>query len=256
MLPKYFAASVRLPTDWMDVAELAWTFQGTDQRYASSQPALRAPGRGDLLRVSLRLHGFPLLSARITAASARTGLPCDVGSPGHLQLPASLRRVMAARFADFDSFQLAKYNKAKPSSETKAQRKAAQAAKVKARVESKTKPRRGRGGGGRGGSSGRSAGQHAAAQGNHGGESSESSDEDDDTPSAVRASNEDGIVLDDQVENGGAAADAAASPVNRDAFRCTLKFLIRVLHVRLGGLAPTHPPTPAPRTVFQSGSVW
>uniref|UniRef100_A0A914VNB9 TROVE domain-containing protein n=1 Tax=Plectus sambesii TaxID=2011161 RepID=A0A914VNB9_9BILA len=64
-LKKYFGASIRLPTDWIDVADLYSTLE--DNRSAK----------------------------------------------GRCSLPVALRKAMTEKFADFDVFQLAKYNKEK-----------------------------------------------------------------------------------------------------------------------------------------------
>ncbi len=72
-LQRYLSAAVRLPTDWVAVADLVQTF---------------GPGADGL--------------------DPAPGLePAAAGS-----LPAALRRAMVAKFPDFDEYQLAKHNKA------------------------------------------------------------------------------------------------------------------------------------------------
>ena len=60
-LKKYYSSSIRLPSDWIEVAEIYQAFHDTSIKFGA--------------------------------------------------LPTALRKVMAARFSDFDAYQLAKYNK-------------------------------------------------------------------------------------------------------------------------------------------------
>ncbi|KAI8493689.1 Telomerase protein component 1 [Branchiostoma belcheri] len=68
-LKKYFSTSVRLPSDWIEVAEIYQTFHDSSLNFGS--------------------------------------------------LPVALRKVMAAKFPDFDQYQLAKYNKDKKTQKKK-----------------------------------------------------------------------------------------------------------------------------------------
>ncbi|XP_019622302.1 PREDICTED: telomerase protein component 1-like [Branchiostoma belcheri] len=68
-LKKYFSTSVRLPSDWIEVAEIYQTFHDRSLNFGS--------------------------------------------------LPVALRKVMAAKFPDFDQYQLAKYNKDKKTQKKK-----------------------------------------------------------------------------------------------------------------------------------------
>mgnify|MGYP002385855932 CR=1 FL=1 len=148
---KYFSASIRLPSDWMEVAELS----------------------------------------RGLASNASPSTIIE-----QVEMPTSLRKAMIAKFPQFDAYQLAKYDKEKPSDAVLEKRKDAAAARAAAAQE---RPRRGRGGRG-GRQESRPRPGVGAAQATEEGESKE--DDEEDGPS-------------------------------KNEFRCTLKYLIRQLHVRI-----------------------
>ena len=80
-LQRYFSASVRLPSDWLAVADLVQTFSPEETGLSGLDEAK----------------------------------PVESGS-----LPAALRRAMVGKFSDFDEYQLAKYNKPKSASKVSA----------------------------------------------------------------------------------------------------------------------------------------
>lgn len=157
-LAKYFNASTRLPSDWMEVAELYRTFE---------------------------LNGDPFARPLSNRPS----------------FPAALRRVMMSKFGEFDEYQLAKYNKDKLSTEAKS--------KKKQKKQEKNQSTKGRAGLG--------ADTNAAKAAAPSNDLSESEADEEGDDEATK-----------QVVDG---SNAERRLVTKEDFRCTIKYLIRVLHI-------------------------
>ena len=111
-LPRYFSACINIPSDWLAVADFVQTFPTTDEGeishadvYLSARNYRRRDEKNENEKPSSNV---------VKSVPSGNGDLCSRKS-----LPAILRKVMAAKFAEFDEYQLAKYNKNKNKGKTK-----------------------------------------------------------------------------------------------------------------------------------------
>jgi len=103
-LPRYFSACINIPSDWLAVADFVQTFPTTDEGEISDADVYLS-ARNYRRRDEKNLNEQ---QAKNDVKSVPSGNedPCF-----RKNLPAILRKVMTAKFAEFDEYQLAKYNK-------------------------------------------------------------------------------------------------------------------------------------------------
>ena len=103
-LPRYFSACINIPSDWLAVADFVQTFPTTDEGEISDADVYLS-ARNYRRRDEKNLNEQ---QAKNDVKSEPSGNedPCL-----RKNLPAILRKVMTAKFAEFDEYQLAKYNK-------------------------------------------------------------------------------------------------------------------------------------------------
>jgi telomerase protein component 1 len=106
-LPRYFGACINIPSDWIAVADYVQTFSGEISEANVYWSALN-PTNETVNNDNAQQSTSPTLIRKfrnvVSASKARNTTK---------SLPAILRKVMAAKFPDFDEYQLAKYNKNK-----------------------------------------------------------------------------------------------------------------------------------------------
>ena len=102
-LPRYFSACINIPSDWISVADFVQTF--SDEISEANIYTSARNNRADKNRNNLDISNA---TEKIDHNSSQLETLSTIGS-----LPAILRKVMAAKFSDFDEYQLAKYNKQK-----------------------------------------------------------------------------------------------------------------------------------------------
>lgn len=106
-LQRYFGACINIPSDWIAVADYVQTFSG------------------EISGANVYWSPIYQQNANVPAANAeesqkqklirkfRNEISTSESKTRSKSLPAILRKVMAAKFPDFDEYQLAKYNKHK-----------------------------------------------------------------------------------------------------------------------------------------------
>jgi hypothetical protein len=105
-LPRYFSACVNIPSDWIAVADYVQTFSSeiiNGNVYLSKEI--------DYWTDKAVNHSVTQKVGREKLENELSRHPTRLNSS--ISLPAILRKVMAAKFSDFDEYQLAKYNKQK-----------------------------------------------------------------------------------------------------------------------------------------------
>ena len=105
-LPRYFSACINIPSDWIAVADFVQTFAATEGGISEADVYLSA--RNYRKRVEENANEQKTKTHKLRSTSS------GHGDPGvRRNLPAILRKVMTAKFSEFDEYQLAKYNKNK-----------------------------------------------------------------------------------------------------------------------------------------------
>ena len=106
-LHRYFGACINIPSDWIAVADYVQTFSG------------------EISGTNVYWSPINEKNVNVTTANAQTSkrqklirkfrnqISSSESNSNTKSLPAILRKVMAAKFPDFDEYQLAKYNKHK-----------------------------------------------------------------------------------------------------------------------------------------------
>ena len=102
-LPRYFSACLNIPADWISVADYVQTFYSDK---VSEARIYISPGNNETEK---QVKNEDFFDATVLEPVSSVG-----------SLPAVLRKVMTAKFADFDEYQLAKYNRqARPQKKVK-----------------------------------------------------------------------------------------------------------------------------------------
>ena len=102
-LPRYFASCINIPSDWIAVADYVTTFEISDANVCLST-------RKECCIREENINGNDVQpNGNIGKCENHISLPQAMSY--NKGLPAILRKVMAAKFSDFDEYQLAKYNK-------------------------------------------------------------------------------------------------------------------------------------------------
>ena len=106
-LKKFFKASIRLPSDWIDVAEQYQVNTEKNSKENTDSEAFRCIIQQDLYMIVLfLLKAFRAPGKRDEVLEAALTFHDPYFNYG--SLPAALRRVMVAKFPDFDKYQLGK----------------------------------------------------------------------------------------------------------------------------------------------------
>ena len=106
-LPRYFGACINIPSDWIAVADYVQTFSGEINEanvYWSAFNPTNETVNNDTAQKS---------TTQTLVRKFRNVISASEAQNTSRSLPAILRKVMAAKFPDFDEYQLAKYNKNK-----------------------------------------------------------------------------------------------------------------------------------------------
>ena len=106
-LPRYFGACINIPSDWLAVADFVQTFSGEISEANVYWSAIN-PTNETINNDNEQKSTAPTLIRKFRSVISASEVQHTTR-----RLPAILRKVMAAKFPDFDEYQLAKYNRHK-----------------------------------------------------------------------------------------------------------------------------------------------